>query len=87
MVTKSKKARGRRTKRKVNKELVLRALTNPKFRRLLATNPKKALGVSKLSPTNRVEIQLALATVKGIDYQISSLADELLCANGGCGIG
>jgi hypothetical protein len=35
------------------------------------------------------EVRLVLAAVKGIDKQIGSLADELLCANGGggCSIG
>jgi hypothetical protein len=86
LTKKSKQSRSKSTKSKVNKQLILQALTDPKFRKLLATNPKKAIGVSKLSQTNKAEIKLALRVVKGIDYQISSLADELLCANGGCGI-
>lgn len=74
-------------KREINRKLVLRALTDPKFRELLATEPEKALGI-EVTDLNRDEIRFILATVNGVEYQISSLADELLCANGGpCGIG
>jgi hypothetical protein len=70
-----------------NKALVVRALTDPAFRRLLAEQPAKALGVAKLSAVKEREVKIVLAVVKGIDRQIANLADELLCANGGpCGI-
>lgn len=72
---------------KRQKELILQALTDPKFRKLLQENPKEALGVKRLTSDMKKEIQLVLAAVKGINSQISALADELLCANGGgCGI-
>jgi hypothetical protein len=81
MPTKSQPRKG------ANKELVVRALTDPKFRKLLATDPAKALGVAKLTAVKEREVKLVLAVVKGIDRQIANLADELLCANGGpCGI-
>lgn len=75
--------------KKVNREMVVKALTEPKFRRLLMTNPAAALGKKKLTEVQLTEVKLVLATVKGIDRQIGSLADELLCANGGggCSIG
>lgn len=66
-------------KKKVNKELVLQALTNREFRKLLATNPEKALGKS-LTAVHKQEIALVLATVKGIESHIGHLADSLLCA-------
>jgi len=71
---------------KVNKEMVLKALTDPAFRRLLKTDPSKALG-KRVSKVRQREIELVLAVLKGIDGQLKSLADTLLCANGGpCGI-
>ena len=79
-------ARKRSTK-KVNKELVVRALTDPEFRRQLQRNPAEALNVKKISSTRAQEVKLVLAMVKGIDRQISGLADELLCATGGGGCG
>ncbi len=73
------------SKRRVNRELVLRALTDRKFRRLLETKPAEVLG-KKLTPIQEREVELVLATVRGIESQVHSLADELLCANGPCGI-
>jgi len=72
---------------KRQKELILRALTEPAFRKMLATNPKQALDKKRITPTIKKEIGIVLAIVKGIDAQIAALADQLLCANGGpCGI-
>jgi hypothetical protein len=69
------------------KELILRALTDPKFRKSLSDNPRVTLGLSRMSPANEKEVAMLLAAVKGIEAQISALADELLCAGGGgCGI-
>jgi len=62
------------------RELIIKALTDPKFRKLLATEPAKALGVKKITAETAKEIKLVLATVKGIDVQISAMADELLCS-------
>ncbi len=72
-------------KKKVNKELVLKALTNREFRKLLAADPEKAMG-KPLTPVNKQEIAIVLATVKGIESHINHLADSLLCNNGPCGI-
>jgi hypothetical protein len=70
------------------KQLVLKALTDPKFRKMLQAEPKKALGTRAVSTLNQREIALTLSMVKGIETQISALADELLCAEGPgpCGI-
>jgi len=71
---------------KRQKELILRALTDPAFRKLLATDPKQALG-KRITPAVEKEVSLILTMVKSIDTQIAGLADHLLCANGGpCGI-
>ncbi|MEI9477829.1 MAG: hypothetical protein WCO26_14805 [Deltaproteobacteria bacterium] len=72
--------------KKTQKELILKALTDASFRKLLTTDPANALG-KKITPHSEKEVKMVLAVVKGIDAQISHLADELLCANGGpCGI-
>ncbi len=72
-------------KRKVNRELVIQALTDRRFRTLLETRPSKILGKRPTAAQQR-EIALVLAAVKGIERQIHNLADELLCVNGPCGI-
>lgn len=72
-------------KRRINRELVLKALTDRKFRASLGTDPAKVLGKRPTAAEMR-EIALVLAAVKGIESQIHNLADELLCANGPCGI-
>ncbi len=72
-------------KKQLNRELVVRALTDAKFRRLLKTDPAKALA-KEITPLHQREIALVLATVRGIESQIGHIADELLCANGPCGI-
>jgi hypothetical protein len=72
---------------KKQKALILKALTDPKFRKALAANPAAALGAKIMTPEKRREVALLLAAIKGINAQIAALADELLCANGGpCGI-
>lgn len=72
---------------RVNRKLVVQALTDAKFRKQLKEAPAKALGIKKLSAVQQREIDIVLAMVKGIDRQIGHLADELLCANGGGGCG
>jgi hypothetical protein len=79
----AQKASGK--KRRLNRGLVLRALTDPKFRKLLQTNPSKAIGKTATELHQR-EVGLLLATVKGIETHIRLVADELLCLNGPCGI-
>jgi len=72
---------------KRQKEFILKALTEPKFRKALVEDPAKALSARRITPEMEREIALVLAAVKGINAQISALADQLLCANGGpCGI-
>jgi hypothetical protein len=74
-------------KREVNRKLVLRALTEPEFRKKLEAAPREVLGIREFSATNELEIRFVLAAVRAIEAQIGGLADELLCANGGpCGI-
>ena len=68
------------TGKRANKELIHRALTDPKFRRLLASDPKAALQVRRLTQVQMKEVELVLAVVKGIESQMNALADKLLCA-------
>ena len=74
-------------KREINKELVIRALTDPKFREMLYREPQEPLRLREFTARNREEVARILEMVKGIESQIYTLADELLCAPGGpCGI-
>jgi hypothetical protein len=72
-------------KKKQNRELLVRALTDPKFRQLLQRDPKQVLGKAPTA-VNQREIDLLLATVRAIESHIRNVADELLCLNGPCGI-
>jgi len=69
------------------KEFILKALTDPSFRKMLIKQPEKALGRKNTTQTQK-EIKIVLAVVKGIEAQIANIADELLCLNGNgpCGI-
>lgn len=70
----------------INKQLVIRALTDPDFRQKLEEAPERVLGERADEITVR-EIGFVLAAVKGIEAQISALADQLLCVTGDpCGI-
>ena len=64
--------------RRINRNLILRALTDHTFRDALETNPQAVLG-RPLSASNQHEIRLVLAVVKGIEAQIKLLGDELHC--------
>jgi hypothetical protein len=72
--------------RKRKTDLILKALTDPKFRKLLEKNPTKATGIAKPTRAQLKEVKKVLAYAARVEKQIGSLADELLCANGGCGI-
>ena len=72
-------------KQKGNRNLILRALTDRKFRKLLEDDPSRALG-KPATDINQREISLVLATIRGLEAQIKSVGDELLCLNGPCGI-
>ncbi len=67
-------------RKKANKELVYKALTDTRFRRLLESDPRKALGKPRITAIQRKEVELVLATVKGIQSQMNNMADKLLCA-------
>jgi len=66
--------------KRVNKEMLYKALTDPAFRKLLAESPTRALRVRRLNKLQLHEIKLVLASLKGIEAQMNALADQLLCA-------
>lgn len=72
-------------KQKKNRDMILRALTDRKFRKLLEATPDQALG-ARVTDVKQREISLVLATVRGLEAQIKAIGDELLCLNGPCGI-
>lgn len=72
-------------KKRQNRELILKALTDRKFRRALEESPREVLG-KEVTGIHESEIRLVLAAVKGLEAQIKSIGDELLCLNGPCGI-
>ena len=65
-----------------NREFILKALTDPRFRKALEENPARALGTREFTEVNKQEVRLILAAVKGIETQIAAASDELLCAYG-----
>lgn len=69
--------------KKKNKELILKALSDPKFRKLLVTDPAKALGKERLTELQEKEVEIIVAAVKGVESQINLISDKLLCA---CGV-
>ena len=69
-----------------NREILYKALVDPKFRKLLEVSPEEALKQKKLTPVQKQEARLILTIVQSIRYKIAKLADEILCANGPCGI-
>lgn len=74
------------TKQKGNRDMILRALTDKKYRKMLEEKPQEALG-ARVTDVKMREISLVLATVRGLEAQIKAIGDELLCLNGPpCGI-
>jgi hypothetical protein len=75
------------TTKEKNRALVLKALTDPAFRKQLETAPAKALGVTTLTADKTKMVKKVLISIQEIEGKLDGLVDELLCANGGpCGI-
>ena len=67
------------------KELIKRALVDPKFREALVTDPQEVWG--RITPEEAASLKAALEKVKQLDATIEKLAGEVLCTNGGgCGL-
>lgn len=77
----NKKNLGVRKLKEKNKELIIKALVDPKFRQELKENPTRVLKVKSLTEINKKEIEFVFATVKSIESMITRMADTLLCAN------
>jgi hypothetical protein len=69
------------------KKLILKALTDANFRKLLKENPEEALNLAEIRGGN-VAVNEILDTVEAIDDRIYSISDKLLCVDppGSCGI-
>ncbi|NIM14396.1 MAG: hypothetical protein GTO45_20375 [Candidatus Aminicenantes bacterium] len=70
-----------------DKKLILKALTDVNFRKLLKENPEEALNLAEIKGGN-VAVNEILDTLASIDDQIDSISDKLLCVDppGSCGI-
>jgi hypothetical protein len=70
-----------------HKKLILRALTDAKFRKLLKEHPEEALNLAEIKG-GKVAINDILGTLDLIDDRIYSIGDKLLCVDppGHCGI-
>lgn len=62
-----------------NRELIIRAITDPTFRKQLEHSPKEALGLREFTERNRTEVRAILDAVAKIDGMVSGTADMLLC--------
>jgi hypothetical protein len=67
-------------RRKKNRDMVYRALTDPNFRKQIETNPAAALGKTpqQITEKNRAEMRKVLEIVKQVETKLAQLADELL---------
>jgi hypothetical protein len=66
-------------------EFLKRALTDVAFRKTLESSPEKILGPD-YTKADIESIQKVLSRVKRIDSNIESMATDLLCYTGPCGI-
>ncbi len=64
--------------RSEKKNIIIRALTDSKFRETLSTNPQEAFK-GPITPELKKEIGFILATVSSIEAQIGHVADHVLC--------
>jgi hypothetical protein len=67
------------------REMILRAVADPKFRRELLRNPKNVFGVRSLTPKDIQSLAMLKRVLPAIDGMIDGISDSLLCGTGGCG--
>ena len=72
-------------KKDKRKEMILRAVVDPKFRKKLLENPEQVFGVKELSREDKQSVRLLRKTLPGMDGVINGISDSLLCGTGGCG--
>ncbi|MCP4157061.1 MAG: hypothetical protein GY757_55625 [bacterium] len=70
----------------MKKKLILKALTDAKFRKLLEANPQEAFNMADVKG-GQFDPQGILDAVKAINKSISDIGEYILCTGGGnCGI-
>ncbi len=67
------------------REMVLRALADPKFRKELLENPEKVFGVEKLTKEDIQSLRMLKRVLPAIDGMVTGISDSILCGTGGCG--
>jgi hypothetical protein len=68
----------------MKKQLVLRALTDPKFRKLLEENPMAAMEMADVKG-GYVDSKAILLAVVEVENTVSRIGEEILCTSGGAG--
>lgn len=73
--------------RKKNKrrEMVLRAVVDPRFRKELLQNPEKVFGVKRLTREDKQSLDMIKRVLPALDGMIDGISDSILCGTGGCG--
>lgn len=67
------------------REMILRAVVDPRFRRELLRNPKKVFGVKELTTEDKQSLDMLKRILPAIDGMIDGISDSILCGTGGCG--
>lgn len=67
------------------REMILRAVVDPRFRKELLRNPKKVFGVTELTPEDKQSLDMLKRILPAIDGMIDGISDSILCGTGGCG--
>ena len=67
------------------KEMVLRALVDPRFRKELLENPEKVFGVEKLTESDVQSVEMLRKVLPAVDGMVTGISDSILCGGGGCG--
>jgi hypothetical protein len=73
----------------MKKQLVLRALTDPKFRKLLEENPIEAMEMAGIRGGFTTDANAILHAVGEVESTVSKIGEQILCSGGGggcCGI-
>lgn len=77
---------GRAQKEDLRKQVLAKAVVDPKFRRKLFSNPEAVFETKRLSKKDKEGIAKLKKTLPALDDIVSTLAGEVLCGGGGgCG--
>ncbi len=69
----------------MKKQLILKALTDPKFRKLLQENPMEAMEMAEIRGGYIVDPMTIIDTVHAVEKTISEIGEQILCTSGGSG--